>query len=592
MRPLTQIALTIDDQHDPPDKRSFVPSERAEHILRDGDILADGESSEAMLERVAGIIPEIEQQFGASPEFAEQFADQMRALFYERKIVPSTPIMTNAQRFDHRPLSACSVPPVDLDADYHELKDTIDTYHQEGMGTGFALDDAQNPIETLEDLQEIARTGLETEEQHRPVGNMGIMRVDHPKIREFITIKQQTQDKDWKFNLSVNITDAFMDAYENGEPFELRDGTEEDPQELMDLMVNCAWDCADPGLIFLGNMNRRRPFRGAMNYVSVAPCGEVGLAEGETCQFASINIAAFLEDGEIDYEELKQATRCVTRFLDDVLEYSIEHYTHDESIEAMRTSRKIGIGFCGYSKLLTKMGLVYDSEKANTVLRNLLSFINFHSKEYSKELAEERGNFDGWADSLYSDEDTNFLTEKFGDAESETVSREDWEQLDRAITETGLRNSTTVILPPTGRSSLTFDTSQSIEPIFSLSDQYDTLNEEFVAELEERGLADEEIIESVREKGSCQHLDLPEDLQQVFRTAVEIGYEQHFNVLVEAQQFVDESVSKTINLPKDAEPEAVERVYHRAYHEGLNGMTVYRNGSSEEQPMDLMEEDQ
>ncbi|MCJ7428779.1 MAG: hypothetical protein MUP66_00135 [Candidatus Nanohaloarchaeota archaeon QJJ-5] len=589
---MNQTALTIKTTTDSPETDEFSPSERAESILRDGDILAEDESPEAMLDRVAGVIPSIEQEFGLSEDMAQAFADQMRTLFQERKIVPSTPIMTNAQRFDHRPLSACSVPPVDLDSDYETLKDTVDTYHQEGMGTGFALDEASDPIETLIDLQEIAKTGLETEKQHRPVGNMGIMRIDHPKIREFITIKQQTQDKDWKFNLSVNITDAFMEAYENDEPFELRDGTTEDPQELMDLMVNCAWDCADPGLIFLGNMNRRRPFDGAMNYVSVAPCGEVGLAEGETCQFASINIAAFLEDGEIDYEELKHATYCVTRFLDDVLEYSIQHYTHEESIEAMRTSRKIGIGFCGYSKLLTKMGLVYDSEQANQILRDLLSFINYHSKHYSKELADSRGSFDGWEESLYSDPDTDFLTEKFGDADSQTVSRKDWQQLDRAITEQGLRNSTTVILPPTGRSSLTFDTSQSIEPIFSLSDQYDTLNEEFVQTLEDRDLAGDEVLESVRENGSCQHLDLPTDIKQVFRTAVEISYEQHFNVLVEAQRFVDESVSKTINLPKDADPAAVEQVYRRAYQEGLNGMTVYRNGSAEEQPMDLKEEDQ
>lgn len=592
MTPLNQTALTIEKPAESPETDTLDPSERAESILRDGDILAEDESPDTMLDRVAGVIPPIEQQFGLSESMAQSFADQMRKLFQERKIVPSTPIMTNAQRFDHRPLSACSVPPVDLDSDYATLKDTVDTYHQEGMGTGFALDEASNPIETLIDLQEIAKTGLETDKQHRPVGNMGIMRVDHPKIRDFISIKQQTQDKDWKFNLSVNITDAFMEAYENSEPFELQDGTEEDPEDLMELMVDCAWDCADPGLIFLGNMNRRRPFDKAMNYVSVAPCGEVGLAKGETCQFASINIAAFLDDGTIDYEELKHATYCITRFLDDVLEYSIEHYTHEESIEAMKTSRKIGIGFCGYSKLLTRMGLVYDSEEANQLLRDLLSFINYHSKTYSMELAESRGRFEGWEDSLYRDPDTDFLTEKFGDAESETIRRDDWKQLDQDITERGLRNSTTVILPPTGRSSLTFDTSQSIEPIFSLSDQYQTLNEEFVEAVDERNLATEDVLESVREKGSCQHLDLPQDLKDVFKTAIEIGYEEHFNVLVEAQRFVDESVSKTINLPQDVDPAAVEHVYQRAYHEGLNGMTVYRNGSADEQPMDLKEEDQ
>ncbi len=570
----------------------FTPSKKAEKIMRDGDILAEEETPTEMLERVAGILPEIEKEFGADTEDAIDFSQKMLELFLERKIVPSTPIMTNAGRFNERPLSACSVPPVDLNNDFSEIKDKVDTYHEEGMGTGFALDKAQNPIEVLLDLQEIARTGLERDEQHRPVGNMGIMKVDNPAIKEFVKIKHENPQIDWKFNLSVNMSDEFMEAYRNGESFELRNGDEIDSGELMDLIVTCAWDCADPGLIFLDNMNRRRPFNEELNYVSVAPCGEVGLAEGETCQFASINIAAFSDGENIKWEELEEASRLITRFLDDVLEHSIDHYSHEASVEAMRKSRKIGIGYCGYSKLLARHGLEYDSEEGNQLLKDTLSFINYHSKKYSVELAKERGNFAGWDSSKYSENGRNFLTEKFGDEESRKVTEADWRSLDKLIEKTGLRNSTTVILPPTGRSAMTFDTSQQIEPIFSLVDRYGDVNQEFRKALESlEGVNSEEVIQQVEENGSCQELDLPQKVKDIFRTAIEIGHREHFNVLVEAQAFVDESVSKTINLPKDVDPEAVKDVYLKAYNAGLNGMTVYRNGSNQEQPMDLKDED-
>ena len=570
----------------------FNPSKKAEKIMRDGDILAEDESATEMLERVASVTIDIEKDFGTRREEAFEFAEKMLNLFMDRKIVPSTPIMTNAGRFDERPLSACSVPPVDLNNDYSEIKEKVDNYHEEGMGTGFALDKADDPMSVLMDLQEIAKTGLERDEQHRPVGNMGIMKADNPAIKEFIKVKHENPEIDWKFNLSVNMSDDFIEAYRKGEMFELRDGEKVDSGELMDLIVKCAWDCADPGLIFLDNMNRRRPFNEELNYVSVAPCGEVGLAEGETCQFASINIAEFSDGKSIDWEGLEEASKLITRFLDDVLEYSLNHYSHEESVEAMRKSRKIGIGYCGYSKLLAKHGLKYDSEEGNQLLKDTLSFINFHSKKYSVELANDRGNFAGWESSKYAEEGRNFLKDKFGDKESRKITEADWRGLDKMIERRGLRNSTTVILPPTGRSAMTFDTSQQIEPIFSLIDRYGDVNEEFEEALNSYSEVDaESILEKVKENGSCQDLDIPDDIKDVFRTAIEIGHREHFNVLVEAQSFVDESVSKTINLPSDVDPEAVKEVYLKAYDAGLNGMTVYRNGSNQDQPMDLKDEE-
>ncbi len=570
----------------------FNPSKKAEKIMRDGDILAEDESATKMLERLASVIIEIEQDFGTSTEEAIEFAEKMLKLFMERKIVPSTPIMTNAGRFDERPLSACSVPDIDLNSDYSEIKEKVDNYHEEGMGTGFALDRADNPMDILMDLQEIAKTGLERDEQHRPVGNMGIMKVDNPAIKEFIKVKHENPEIDWKFNLSVNMSDEFIETYRNEEKFELRDGEKVDSSELMDLIVKCAWDCADPGLIFLDNMNRRRPFNEELNYVSVAPCGEVGLAEGETCQFASINIAAFSDGESIDWEELEEASKLITRFLDDVLEYSLNHYSHEASVKAMRKSRKIGIGYCGYSKLLSRHGLEYDSEEGNQILKDTLSFINYHSKRHSIDLGQVRGNFEGWESSKYAEKGRNFLTGKFGDKKSRKLTEADWRGLDKMIEKQGLRNSTTVILPPTGRSAMTFDTSQQIEPIFSLVDRYGEVNEEFEEALKEHEDVDyEKVIEKVRENGSCQGLDIPQEIKDIFRTAIEISHVEHFNVLVKAQAFVDESVSKTINLPKDVNPEAVKDVYLKAYKAGLNGMTVYRNGSNQDQPMDLKDED-
>lgn len=566
-------------------KLQFAPSEKAETIMRDGEIIADDESPDDMVDRISGVVADIEDAMGGNRTFARR----IESLIRQRRIVPSTPILTNAGRFENRPLSACSVPPVDFQRDVESVKQTVDTYHEEGMGTGFNLDEAEKPIETLEFLNKIAVEGFQTDKQHRPVGNMAIMRVDNPAIKEFVEIKRESGDKDWKFNLSVNVTDEFMQCYYDDIPFELTNGEEVDAGELMDIIVECAWDCADPGLIFLGNMNQRRPFHNSLEYVSVAPCAEVGLARGETCQFSSINIVEFVDGDGIDYDELDRVVGVTTRFLDDVLQYSIEHYSYEESKNAMERSRKIGIGFCGYSELLTRLGLRYGSTEANELLRDTLSFINYKSKLYSSKLAEERGSFGAFDVSKYNGPE-DFLTEKFGEYASNTVSKSDWQELDRRITERGIRNSTTVILPPTGRSAMVFDTSQSIEPIFSLSDRFGNVNRQFRRAVEDADLSEKarrRVLEHVTEVGSCQDLDLPEELKAVFRTAVEIDHGEHFDVLLEAQKFVDEAVSKTINLPRDATREDVRDVYCRAYEDGLNGMTVYRSGSSEEQPMDL-----
>lgn len=579
----------ISGQMPGPEKQGYEPfitSDIAESILRDGDIVADDESPADMFSRVADSMLVIEEEhFRDTSDDPELFAEEMLELFLNRKVVPATSILMNIGRFPGKPLSSCVVPPVDLDASLARIKSVVDKYHEDGMGTGFNLEDTDNPIEVLFDLQEIARTGLEKEEQRRPVGNMAIMRIDNPLIDRFIRVKQANQDVDWKFNISIDVTEEFIQSYHSGGEFELRNEGVVDPRELMSRIADSAGACGDPGLVFLDRMNRKNAFSDQLSYKSVAPCGEVGLVEGEVCHFANINIAAFANRGGINWGELRDTVKKTTRFLDNILEYSLHRFSFEASEEVNRKTRKIGIGYCGYSELLLKLGLRYGSAEARQILRDTLAFINYHSKIASSRLAAERGTFGAWNQSKFH-EPAGFLTEKFGDKRSRKVDIEDWRDLDRVISEQGLRNSTTVILPPTGRSSRIIDTTQQIEPIFSLFDGDGRVREDFKKTIQQLDDVDtQDTLQRIRKEGSCQNLNLPTRIKERFRTAVEIGYREHFDVQSDAQKFVDESVSKTINLPSESDSQTVENIYVEAFDSGLNGITIYQNSSNPDQPV-------
>lgn len=571
-------------------KSQFVsPNEAANKVLVDGQILGPNEKPHEMMERVMCTIATIEKDLLPKKLIATvDFIKQLGALMDEGAIVFSTPILTNAGRFNDRPLSACAMPPIDLKTDLKKIKIMVDQYHQDGMGTGYDLSDASDPIEMLKYLNKIAIEGSCSQKEQRPVGNMAILDVHSPAIEEFVMLKVGADDRDekWNFNLSVDISDAFMKAVEQDTPFTLKNGKSILARALFSKMAYAAYQCGDPGLVSVARLNQDNPTPLVGAYKCTAPCAEVGLAPGETCVFGYINLGKLVIDGKksIDFDRLKLIVHLLTRALDDILEISIQRYSISTSKSIMQAKRKIGVGICGYADMLIALGISYKDSKARDLLQDILNFISYTSKQASIELARDRGSFTAIHTSKYMDE--AFIMNKYGALNTPHVSALQWKELAEEIKNTKLlRNATTTALPPTGRSALVIGASQGIEPLFSLF-----LNDEIYQPLQiflkKNQIEQDNAIFKQIQKTGCfpKNIELPQDY---FVTATEISPEDHLAVVIAAQKAIDESISKTINVPEETTSEQIGMIYKQAYATGLKGITVYRNNSRKYQPKKL-----
>lgn len=561
-------------------KSRFKPSKfTREEILRKGKILSFEESPSDMINRVVGALYTIEQRLsteGKAKKFATFVGDSLDA----GKIIFSTPIMTNAGRSEfHRPLSACVVPDINLNGDVSLIKKVVDTYHEEGMGTGFNLDDVQDPAQTLLMLNEIALEGSAGGLEDRPVGNMAICDVYHPRIVDFIVSKLLRRGTLWKFNISVNTPSSFWEAVTKDQKITLRNGMSIYAKELLDMMSEAAHVCADPGLIFMDRINADNPIRSHGDYLSVAPCGEVGLLPGETCQFGYLNVAEFYRDGEFILDDFVATVHLMTRALDNCLEISTELYALEVSRRVMRARRKIGIGICGLADLFIKMNLPYSSPEARKIARDTVALMNYESKMASYELAKERGSFTAMNDTAGCryNERPGFLESKYGNLDTLWVSGSDWLNLDATIRESRLmRHCSTVALPPTGRSSLIISASTGVEPLFNLKDNSGEYLPVVLDCFDRNGVSPD----SFSGSGGAK-------LKSILKTSTEILSMDHLMMVAALQPVVDESISKTINLPSQASVSDVRDIYVRSHSMKLKGVTMYRDGSSLFQPKKL-----
>lgn len=557
----------------------------AQKIMRDGKIIDDHETPEDMVERVADIAL-IDSGWQRSDV---RFRDDIAAILHGKKFVPSTPILTNANRHTDRPLSACAVPPISLRSDLASIKRTIDSYHVQGMGTGFNFDEVDDPITMLRYLNDVAIEGAKSGNEDRPVGNMGVVSVYHPRIHEFIGAKLD-RSHEWKFNVSVNIDDAFMEAVFADLTVELRDGRSVSANVLFEEIASAARECGDPGLVFIGRMNRDNPTPLLGEYVSTAPCGEVGLAAGETCQFGSVNLGTMVRldargEAEIDYDELRRVTGLIVRYLDTALDFSLSRYSSPESTKIMSSKRKIGVGICGFADMLIRLGIPYDSPAARTLAEDLMSAVNFCSKEESIRLAQNRGAFLHFALSQHV-ADPSFIQRRYSPNPTGIVSANDWNALDATAKRSGMRNAVTTALPPTGRSSLVFDCSQQIEPIFRLTTFGDDVRRDFREALCSRhGKGADVLLEEAKSMGHCADMDIDRSIKTVFKTATMISPVDHLDMAASFQRHTDESVSKTINLPANVGVGDIVDIYKRAYIANLKGITIYRDSSHDAQPV-------
>jgi ribonucleoside-diphosphate reductase alpha chain len=516
------------------------------------------------------------------------FALAAAKLIAEFKVVLSTPIYTNSGRAGHA-FSACAIPPISFSRDsFCDIKKQIADYHEKGMGTGFNFDDAADPVAALEILNKFAVVESEKGILDRPVGNMGIISVDHPGVIAFSSVKENAA-KDWKFNLSVNVSAQFMSALKAGATYENLAGERVEPEFLLKKFAKSAYNCGDPGLVFMHRheLSNKAPHLG--KYVSLAPCGEAPLLSGEVCQFGYLNLFEFLKNDESDYAELKKAVHVLVNLLDNTVELNIASLLNDESKGIIYKTRKIGVGVCGFSDLLFFLGIPYSSQQAVALAEELLSFINLESKKASVELSKLRGCFPAFNDPMTKRE---LIIGQYIDRHTNTVSRNEWLKLQHEIERHGIRNISTIILPPTGRSSLVAGASASIEPPFKL-----VLDKKLKRSLEKNAKKFEcenklhEAFHEIKLSGSLGKSSLPLKFKEIYKTCLELTPKEHLQMVAAFQRFTDEAISKTINLPQNCSIDDIMQSFILAYDFGLKGITVFRNNSLNDQPKRLMSEE-
>ena len=541
------------------------------------------EDATGLFWRVASSVAAEEAKYEQSPWKPDALARAFYDMMTDWRFLPNSPTLMNAGS-ELGQLSACFVLPVGDSIE--EIFDAVKfaaMIHKSGGGTGFSFSRlrpknsrvgttggvASGPVSFLR----IFNTATEQIKQGgtRRGANMGILRIDHPDILEFIRAKEQEGEFN-NFNLSVGITEAFMQAVERDENYELTDphtgkvtGSLR-AREIFDLLVCRAWQTGDPGIVFLDRINRDNPTPAQGEIESTNPCGEQPLLPYEACNLGSINLACFFVPGHehdedpaaagIDWDGLKQVVHLAVRFLDNVIDAS--RFPLDRIDETVRRNRKIGLGVMGFADLLFQLGIPYDSEAGIALAERIMGFINAEGHAASARLAEERGPFPAYAESVFPQRG-----------------------------EGPYRNATVTTIAPTGTLSIIGGCSSGVEPLFALcftrnildGERLVEVNPYFEAALKEAGLGTPELMEQVVEKGSIQSLDaLPAAMRKVFVTAMDIDPVWHLRMQAAFQRHTDNAVSKTVNLPHSATEQDIHDIYWLAYKEGCKGVTVYRDG--------------
>jgi ribonucleoside-diphosphate reductase alpha chain len=552
---------------------------RKRYLLRDeqGKIV---ETPAQAFRRVAKTIAKVDKKYGANPKESEK-------VFYEMMVrtefLPNSPTLFNAGTALGQ-LSACFVLPVEdsLESIFAAVTNMA-LIEKSGGGVGFDFSRlrpkgdmvkstkgvASGPVSFMrvfDSATEVIKAGGK-----RRGAMMGVLRADHPDVIEFITVKQKPEVLS-NFNVSVAVTDDFMKKVEeDGEYWLINPRNKEKvrrlkAEDVWSLMAKSAWESGDPGVIFLDEINRYNPTPKIGRIETTNPCGEEPLLPYESCNLGSVNLSRMVENGKVNWEKLRETVRNAVVFLDNVIDAN--RFPLKQIEKMTRANRKIGLGVMGFADMLIKLAIPYDSEEALELAEKVMKFVTEEARRKSVELGEERGSFPNFDRSVWKD--------KYS----------------------AMRNATITTIAPTGSISIIAGCSSGIEPLFAVSFMRKVLegtrlfeiNPLFEMTAKERGFYSADLLEETARTGSVQGIrGVPEDVERVFVTALDIKPEWHVKMQAAFQKHTDNAVSKTVNLSNDARVEDVEKVFWLAYRLKCKGITVYRYGSKPEQVLNIGE---
>jgi len=562
---------------------------RARYLLRNekGEII---ETPGQLFRRVANAVAEADKKYGANDEEVKRTAKKFYKIMSKLEFLPNSPTLFNAGTRKKLSLSACFVLPVgDSMEEIFDAVKNMAIVQKSGGGTGFnfsrlrpkgdivksTIGQASGPtsfMRVFDITTEVIKQGGK-----RRGANMGILRIDHPDILEFISCKESGKILT-NFNLSVAVTDKFMEAVEKNEDYELINPKNKevvkrlDARKVFSLIATFAWKNGDPGLIFIDEINHHNPTPDVGEIEATNPCGEQPLLPYESCNLGSINLSKMVkkvEDKyEIDWKKLKETVETAVHFLDNVID--INSFPIKEIEKATKANRKIGLGVMGFADLLILLEIPYNSEEAEKLAEEIMKFIIDTARNKSKELGKVRGNFPNFKKSIWKNEEA-------------------------------MRNATVTTIAPTGTIGIIANCSSGIEPIFaisymrnvanSLGENLIETNHLFENVLKEKGLYKQDIIKKVAGKASIQDVEeIPKEIRRIFVSAHDISPEWHLRIQAAFQRYTDNAVSKTINLPNSATIQDIEKIYMLAWKMKCKGITIYRDKSREEQVISFYSE--